>query len=40
VRAGELLKMGFDFVIAGADTQQLRAGAASAIAAARKAHSD
>ncbi|OCJ13342.1 hydroxyacid aldolase [Rhizobium sp. AC44/96] len=35
-RAGELLKMGFDFVIAGADTQQLRSGAASAIAAARK----
>ncbi len=34
-RAGELLKMGFQFVIAGADTQQLRAGAASAIAAAR-----
>ncbi|EJL53451.1 2,4-dihydroxyhept-2-ene-1,7-dioic acid aldolase [Rhizobium sp. CF122] len=35
-RAGELLKMGFDFVIAGADTQQLRSGAASAIAAARR----
>jgi 4-hydroxy-2-oxoheptanedioate aldolase len=35
-RAGELLKMGFDFVIAGADTQQLRLGAASAIAGARK----
>lgn len=35
-RAGELLKMGFDLVIAGADTQQLRAGAASAIAAARR----
>jgi 4-hydroxy-2-oxoheptanedioate aldolase len=35
-RAGELLKMGFDLVIAGADTQQLRLGAASAIAAARK----
>ncbi|OWW00446.1 aldolase/citrate lyase family protein [Rhizobium sp. R693] len=35
-RAGELLRMGFDFVIAGADTQQLRAGAASAIAAARR----
>jgi 4-hydroxy-2-oxoheptanedioate aldolase len=35
-RAGELLKMGFDFVIAGADTQQLRLGAAAAIAAARQ----
>jgi 4-hydroxy-2-oxoheptanedioate aldolase len=35
-RAGELLKMGFDFVIAGADTQQLRLGAASAITAARR----
>jgi len=35
-RAGELLRMGFDFVIAGADTQQLRSGAASAIAAARR----
>jgi 4-hydroxy-2-oxoheptanedioate aldolase len=35
-RAGQLLKMGFDLVIAGADTQQLRAGAANAIATARK----
>jgi 4-hydroxy-2-oxoheptanedioate aldolase len=35
-RAGQLLKMGFDLVIAGADTQQLRFGAASAIEAARK----
>jgi 4-hydroxy-2-oxoheptanedioate aldolase len=34
-RAGQLLKMGFDLVIAGADTQQLRAGAANAIATAR-----
>ncbi|WP_028745938.1 HpcH/HpaI aldolase family protein [Rhizobium mesoamericanum] len=38
-RAGELLRMGFDFVIAGADTQQLRSGAASAIAAARRVQS-
>jgi 4-hydroxy-2-oxoheptanedioate aldolase len=31
--------MGFDLVIAGADTQQLRSGAASAIAAARRVQS-
>jgi 4-hydroxy-2-oxoheptanedioate aldolase len=35
-RAGEMLKLGFDFVIAGADTAQLRAGARKAINAARR----
>ena len=35
-RAAQLLNMGMDLVIAGADTQQLRWGAAAAIAAARK----
>lgn len=34
-RAGELLRLGCDLVVASADTTQLRAGAASAIAAAR-----
>ncbi|PKA42056.1 aldolase/citrate lyase family protein (plasmid) [Rhizobium sullae] len=34
-RAGGLLKLGCDLVVASADTTQLRAGAASAIAAAR-----
>ena len=35
-RAGELLKFGFDFVIAGAETAQLRSGARRAINAARR----
>ena len=35
-RAGEMLKMGCDLVIAAADTAQLRGGAAREIAAARK----
>ncbi|OWV66002.1 hydroxyacid aldolase [Rhizobium sp. N122] len=35
-RAGELLKFGFDLVIAGAETMQLRAGARRAINAARR----
>ncbi|MDO3432068.1 aldolase/citrate lyase family protein [Rhizobium sp. CBN3] len=35
-RAGELLKFGFDLVIAGAETVQLRAGARRAINAARR----
>lgn len=35
-RAGEMLKLGFDFVIAGAETSQLRAGARNAINAARR----
>jgi 4-hydroxy-2-oxoheptanedioate aldolase len=34
-RAGELLKLGFHFVIAGGDSAQLRAGARTAITAAR-----
>ncbi|MBY5835554.1 hydroxyacid aldolase (plasmid) [Rhizobium leguminosarum] len=35
-RAGELLKFGFDLVIAGAETAQLRSGARRAINAARR----
>lgn len=35
-RAGQYLKLGLDLVIAGAETAQLRTGARTAIAAARK----
>jgi 4-hydroxy-2-oxoheptanedioate aldolase len=36
VRAGQLLKLGFHFVIAGGDSAQLRAGARAAITTARE----